>query len=79
MAAGPAELTGLTAKGRIAAGADADLVAFAADRSFVVDPGALRQRHPVTPYAGRELTGVVETVWLRGATDRHGRLLRREP
>jgi allantoinase len=79
MAAGPAELTGLAAKGAIAAGRDADLVAFAPDRGFVVDPGALRQRHPVTPYAGRELTGVVETVWLRGATDRPGRLLRREP
>jgi allantoinase len=79
MAAGPAELTGLAAKGAIAAGRDADLVAFAPDRRFVVDPGALRQRHPVTPYARRELTGVVETVWLRGATDRPGRLLRREP
>ncbi|MDN3351402.1 allantoinase AllB [Actinomadura sp. DC4] len=79
MAAGPAELTGLTAKGRIAVGGDADLVAFAADRGFVVDPGALRQRHPVTPYAGRELTGVVEDVWLRGEPAGHGRLLRRDP
>jgi allantoinase len=79
MAAGPAELVGLATKGRVAAGRDADLVAFDPGRRFVVDPAALRQRHPVTPYAGRELTGVVETVWLRGATDRHGRLLRREP
>jgi len=78
MAAGPADLTGLTAKGRIAVGADADLVAFDADRTFVVDPGALRQRHPVTPYAGRELTGVVEDVWLRGEPAGHGRLLRRD-
>jgi allantoinase len=78
MAAGPAELTGLTAKGGIAPGRDADLVAFAADRRFVVDPGALRQRHPVTPYAGRELTGVVENVWLRGAPTGRGRLLRRD-
>jgi allantoinase len=77
MAEGPAELTGLSAKGRIAVGCDADLVAFAADRPFVVDPGALRQRHPVTPYAGRELTGVVETVWLRGEPAGRGRLLRR--
>jgi allantoinase len=79
MAAGPAELVGLAAKGRIAAGRDADLVAFDPGGRFVVDPAALRQRHPVTPYAGRELTGVVERVWLRGATDRPGRLLRREP
>lgn len=78
MASGPAELTGLTGKGRIVPGADADLVAFDADRTFVVDPAVLRQRHPVTPYAGRELTGVVEKVWLRGATDTRGRLLRRD-
>ncbi|MCW2865250.1 MAG: allantoinase [Actinoallomurus sp.] len=78
MAAGPAELTGLTAKGSIAPGRDADLVAFAADRRFVVDPDALRQRHPLTPYAGRELTGVVQNVWLRGAPAGRGRLLRRD-
>jgi allantoinase len=79
MASGPADLAGLTGKGRIEAGGDADLVAFAPDRSFVVDPYALRQRHPVTPYAGRTLTGVVETVWLRGETTGRGRLLRRNP
>jgi allantoinase len=78
MAAGPAELTGLPAKGGIAPGRDADLVAFAVERRFVVDPGALRQRHPLTPYAGRELTGVVENVWLRGAPAGRGRLLRRD-
>ena len=66
MAAGPAELAGLTGKGRIAVGRDADLVAFTPDETLVVDPAALRHRHPVTPYAGRELTGVVRTTWLRG-------------
>ncbi|WP_433113103.1 allantoinase AllB [Micromonospora sp. CA-246542] len=66
MAQRPAEIAGLGAKGRIAAGSDADLVAFAPDERFVVDPTALRHRHPVTPYAGRTLHGVVRDVWLRG-------------
>jgi allantoinase len=78
MAAGPAALTGLGGKGRIVPGYDADLVAFAPDRTFVVDPAELRHRHPLTPYAGRELTGVVETVWLRGEPPGRGRLLRRD-
>ncbi len=80
MASGPADLAGLPSKGRIESGLAADLVAFAADSSFVVDPGSLRHRHPVTPYAGRELTGVVETVWLAGepiGPGPRGRLLRR--
>ncbi|GAA2419006.1 allantoinase AllB [Actinomadura vinacea] len=67
MAEGPAALAGLGGrKGRIEVGADADLIAFDADRAFVVDPSGLRHRHPVTPYEGRSLRGVVQTAWLRG-------------
>jgi allantoinase len=66
MAAGPAALAGLTAKGVIEPGRDADLVAFAPDATFTVDPAALRHRHPVTPYAGQRLAGVVRRTWLRG-------------
>jgi allantoinase len=80
MAAGPAALGGLDRKGRIAAGCDADLVAFAPDASFVVDPAALHHRHPVTPYAGRKLRGVVRRTFLRGEVVdgvRGGRLLDR--
>jgi allantoinase len=66
MAKAPARLAGMRHKGRIAVGYDADLVAFAPDEQFVVDPARLHHRHPVTPYAGAHLTGVVRTTWLRG-------------
>ncbi|MGY1673419.1 allantoinase AllB [Geodermatophilus sp. SYSU D00710] len=64
MSAAPARLAGLPGKGAIAVGRDADLVAFAPDERFTV--GRLEHRNPVTPYAGRELTGVVRRTWLRG-------------
>ena len=55
----PPRSPGLARKGRIAPGCDADLVAFAPDAAFVVDPGRLHHRNPVTPYADRALAGVV--------------------
>jgi allantoinase len=82
MARGPADLVGLTGKGRIAVGADADLVAFDPEATFVVDPHLLHHKNPVTPYAGRRLRGVVTRTWLRGAAVPGdvpgGRLLTRE-
>jgi allantoinase len=66
MAAAPAALAGLAGKGRLAVGYDADLVAFDPSGSYVVDPARLQHRHPVTPYAGRTLTGRVRQTWLRG-------------
>ena len=67
MSAAPARLAGLEGvKGAIAPGADADLVVFDPDAEFVVDATRLRQRHPLTPYAGRTLRGRVERVFRRG-------------
>ncbi len=67
MAAGPARLAGLTHKGALAAGADADLCVFAPEQTWTVDAAVLEHRHPVTPYAGHRLTGAVRSTWLRGA------------
>lgn len=67
MSEAPAALAAVPGKGAIAVGHDADLVAFDADETFTVDAAALHHRHPVTPYEGRTLTGVVRTTWLRGA------------
>jgi allantoinase len=66
MAAAPASLAGLPGKGRLAAGCDADLVAFDPDQTYVVEASRLLHRHHVTPYAGQTLTGQVRQVWLRG-------------
>jgi allantoinase len=66
MSSGPAALAGLDRKGAIAPGRDADLVAFDPDAAFTVAAEALHHRNPVTPYAGRTLTGSVRTTWLRG-------------
>jgi allantoinase len=67
MCRGPAQLAGFASrKGAIAAGCDADLVIFDPEAKFRVDPTTLLHRHKLTPYAGRELTGVVEATFLRG-------------
>jgi dihydroorotase-like cyclic amidohydrolase len=81
MAERPADAVGLRRKGRIALGCDADLCVLAPDEAFVVEPERLHHRHPVTPYAGRKLAGVVRGTWLRGqevtGAERHGTLLTR--
>ncbi|MCH6229192.1 allantoinase AllB [Microbacterium sp. CFH 31415] len=81
MAEGPAARVGLTGKGRIAVGAAADFAVFAPDETFAVDARSLEHRHPICPYDGRELTGVVRAAYLAGVRiDREvprGRLLTR--
>lgn len=66
MALRPAALAGLSHKGRLAVGGDADFAVFAPNQEFTVDPAQLHHRHPVTPYAGKTLTGVVKETFLRG-------------
>jgi allantoinase len=63
---GPARLTGLSRKGTISEGNDADFVVWSPEETFVVDPSIIEHRHKVTPYAGETLRGVVKATWLRG-------------
>jgi allantoinase len=66
MSTAPALLTGLADRGAIDVGSQADLVVFAPEETFVVDPARLHHRNPVTPYAGLTLSGVVHQTYLRG-------------
>jgi allantoinase len=79
----PARLLGLSSKGAIALGRDADFCVLAPDETLVVDPAKLLHRNPGSPYDGRALTGVVRTTILRGQqvdpSIPRGRLLSRSP
>jgi allantoinase len=63
----PARLAGLLRrKGEITPGRDADLVIFDPEAVLRIAPEMNEHRHKLTPYDGRELTGVVEATYLRG-------------
>ena len=80
MCEAPARLAGLTArKGAIAPGCDADFVVWDPEGEFAVDPARLHHRHPLTPYAGATLPGVVAATYLRGRLVYHRRHVAAEP
>jgi len=63
----PAKLAGLEhRKGAIRAGLDADLAIFNPDGKQQVDATLLQHRHPITPYSGETLEGIVEMTFVRG-------------
>jgi len=67
MAGAPAQLAGYDSrKGRIAAGFDADFVVFDSEQEFPVTEDRLHYRHPISPYLGETLCGVVTATYLRG-------------
>ncbi len=66
MSGATAALVGLKQKGRIAIGADADLVAFAPEDRFTVHASELHHRNPVSAFEGRELYGRARRTWLSG-------------
>jgi allantoinase len=66
MCRAPARLAGFDRKGAVEVGYDADLVVWDPEREVTVEGRALMHRHPLTPYEGRVLRGVVERTYLAG-------------
>ena len=67
MSRAPAQLLGMPKlAGTLAAGQRADVVVWRPDAHFTVHAKDLLQRHPLTPYLGTDLYGVVEHTWVRG-------------
>ena len=62
----PAQRYGLTSKGDIAIGYDADLVLLDPDQSFTVRATESESGQGYTPFEGHELTGQVRHTFLRG-------------
>lgn len=62
----PARVFNLAGKGRIAVGADADLVVWDPEARGVMTDAGVRDATGYTPYPGREVIGAVEAVFLRG-------------
>jgi len=62
----PADFLGLSQKGRIEAGKDADLTVWHPEAGFTVEEKDIRHRHKITPYAGEKLRGRVLQTWVGG-------------
>ena len=67
MSAAPAKLAGLDKrKGRLEIGYDADIVIWHPEKEFKVVPEIIEFKNKITPYAGMNLHGVVESTFVRG-------------
>jgi allantoinase len=64
----PAERFGLVRKGALNPGYDADIACVALEQSFVLESGALEQRHQTSPYVGSTFRGRVARTIRRGET-----------
>lgn len=62
----PAQIMGLSQKGALAPGKDADFVLIDPDREWVVDEQRLHSKAGWSPFHGRRLRGIVRNTFLRG-------------
>ena len=67
MSSAPADLVGLSHGIRV--GEAANLCVFDPDCDWVVDQSQLFHRHPMTPYHGRKVKGVVHQTFVHGCDD----------
>lgn len=65
--AGPARIAGFPARGRLAAGEPAHLVAFDPDAQWRVDAAELQYRNKLSPWHGQTLDGLVAATYVHGA------------
>lgn len=66
MSSNVADFLGLKNKGRLEPGADADIVIWSPEKKLKVSRSNIRFRHPITPYEGQMLSGLVEQTYVRG-------------
>ncbi|MFN8143250.1 MAG: allantoinase AllB [Bacteroidia bacterium] len=66
MSTNVADFLGLKNKGRLEIGADADIVIWSPEKKLKVSRSNIRFRHPITPYEGQMLSGLVEQTFVRG-------------
>ncbi len=67
----PAEMYGIKSKGRVEIGFDADLVLIDPHTHWTVDESSFHSRAGWSPYHGEQLTGWVQSVYLKGKLAAH--------
>jgi allantoinase len=75
----PARRFGLSTKGDLAPGFDADIALVDPDRSFVVDPAASQSAQEYSPFRGMEIGATVSATFLRGRLVYDGGVVLGEP
>ena len=66
LSTGTARMFGLTDKGEISVGKDADIVVFDPNQKFAITQSKLHMNVDYTPYEGMEITGMPVAVYSRG-------------